>query len=251
MTNRYGNLDDLEFDWKFLSRFTAEQIAFAIHECTKEVFLKIRRAELTDLFWQKEGTRWKSPNVVRMTKLFNRTYSALCLTVMHQESVEERAKMLKKLLNVAAVLSRLNDMSSLMCVMSAISSATQRMKKSWAIVKEEQAYVYLRENLSNLVSTNSGFKELRMRHRAEPCLLYMGLLMTDLTFIIDGNGRQRTLFNMKKVLLIGSVLNEIQMAQEYLRCQAKSNLFPGCGAIEAFVLCCPENADLEMRKLNE
>jgi CRP-like cAMP-binding protein len=90
-------------------------------------------------------------------------------------------------------------------------SAIRRLKQSWAVLpKNYQADL---DRLGNLMKPTKNFKEYRnaLETANYPCIPYLGLHLTDLTFIDDGNDDlvHNGLINVEKLDLTAKVCNTI------------------------------------------
>lgn len=98
-------------------------------------------------------------------------------------------------------------------------SPVYRLKKTWKLVSEDLLKEYKR--LQAVVSPKGNYKNLRklIKERVTPCIPYIGMYLTDLTFIEDGNKDEisngsSTLINFAKRRLLGEIIEEIQFFQE-------------------------------------
>lgn len=91
-------------------------------------------------------------------------------------------------------------------------SAIRRLKGSWAMLPKN--FQNDLEKLANLMKPTKNFKEYRaaLETAAHPCIPYIGLHLTDLTFIDDGNDDtlQGGLINIEKLEMTARVCNTIQ-----------------------------------------
>jgi hypothetical protein len=67
------------------------------------------------------------------------------------------------------------------------NSSVSRMKKTWANLSKETKDIF--EGLKSYLDNNKNFNYLRtiQRFNNVPCLPYIGIFLTDLTFIEEGN----------------------------------------------------------------
>ena len=97
------------------------------------------------------------------------------------------------------------------------STAIYRLKKTWAIVDKNSMSIF--EELNTLLSRDNNFANFRKAlHKIQPpALPYLGVYLTDMTFVDQGNPDQLTgtqLINFHKRRLLSFVIREIQQYQQ-------------------------------------
>jgi len=96
------------------------------------------------------------------------------------------------------------------------SSATFRLKYTRAeLPKKTQAQF---ETAMQLMNSEGSYKAYRdaLHNANPPCVPYLGLYLTDVTFIEDGNKDFiRNLINFRKRQLVSEVVSEIQLYQQF------------------------------------
>lgn len=124
---------------------------------------------------------------------------------------KRRAALIKYFIGVAEALRSLQNFNSLMAVIASLNgSAIRRLKKSWALVPSKRAQVF--EELQGDVSQEGNYKNLRQLLATvnPPLIPYLGMYLTDLTFIEDGNKDSLDgLINFDKRRKIANVVRDI------------------------------------------
>jgi hypothetical protein len=96
-----------------------------------------------------------------------------------------------------------------------MSSSISRLKKTWAVIPAEIAQGFEKE-YSGLFFRN--FRELReaVKQSEPPCLPYLGIYLSDLTAIENGNLDfvNESLLNFEKRLMISKVISELRQNQQ-------------------------------------
>lgn len=112
----------------------------------------------------------------------------------------------------------MNNFSAVMAIVSALqSTGVFRLKQTWAGITSSQRETF--EKLKKVMSREGNFRIFRqtMRDIVPPSVPYIGVYLTDLTFIEDGNpdfvGDEETLINFVKRRMIAAVLREVQQYQ--------------------------------------
>ena len=123
---------------------------------------------------------------------------------------------LKKFIDLMEELQALNNFNGMMEVLSGINSGSvRRMKKTFAGLDAE--YTKKFEKIEFLLSHKFSYREYRdhLHNINPPCVPYMGVYLTDLTFMMDGNPDfvDGGLINFKKRRLIAEVIEEIDQYQ--------------------------------------
>lgn len=102
--------------------------------------------------------------------------------------MKERSKRVTKFIQIAQKCRELNNFNSCMAIIAGLeSSCIFRLKKTWQTVSPGSVAIF--EQLKDLTSQQHNFSKLRsvVEHSTLPCLPYIGIHLTDLVFIEDGN----------------------------------------------------------------
>jgi len=132
-----------------------------------------------------------------------------------------RARIMGKFISVADALRTLRNYNTLMAILAGLNmSATHRLKHTVALLDTQ--YIAKRDALLELVSPSGSYKNLReaWQGAAGAVLPYLGVFLTDLTFIEDGNADVlRTtatgvpLINARKRAMVYETLAQVQLFQ--------------------------------------
>lgn len=107
-----------------------------------------------------------------------------------------------------------------MAIRSALDSASIiRLKKTWDHLSLKYKVIW--ETIQKATDSQRNFAEYRQRLKKAnaPCLPFLGIYLTDMTFIDDGNPDCRTspngkqLINFNKYVKMAKILNEINHFQ--------------------------------------
>eukprot|EP01098_Paradermamoeba_levis_P016727 TRINITY_DN9231_c0_g1_i1.p1 TRINITY_DN9231_c0_g1~~TRINITY_DN9231_c0_g1_i1.p1 ORF type:complete len:652 (-),score=199.83 TRINITY_DN9231_c0_g1_i1:128-2083(-) len=200
-----------------------EEIARQLTLVEFEIYSSIKASELLNQSWNKPKLKHRSPNVLQMIARFNDLSNWVTATILKEERLKSRARMWAKLIKIAEHCHNLNNFNSLMAIIAGINnSAVHRMKftkeelpsrvnKTFTelekVMNNDQAYKVYRDHLSRV---------------DPPCIPYLGVYLTDLTFIEEGNPDiTQNLINFAKRRLIYHVIAQIQQYQ-----QKGYNLYP-------------------------
>ena len=166
----------------------AEIFEFKSHEISQQMclldadyFVKIELPEV--LRWGKEQSEALSPNLSRFIGHFNSMSFWVRTLILKETRQQEREKMYKKFLKIMRILKRMNNFSSFLAILSALDSTPIR-RLEWP-----KQYTELLAEDSKLIESSSGFKVYRetLGEAKLPCIPYLGLILTDITFVHLGN----------------------------------------------------------------
>lgn len=154
-----------------------------------------------------------------MIKRFNDVSSWVTTEIVNQtENLKNRIAMIEKFIQIAQQFLELNNFNGVMEVLAGLqSAAVHRLKKTWAGVKRKSNDKF--DEFKTLMSNRGSYKNFRhMLHNVDPpCIPYLGVYLTDLTFIEDGNPNtlnESGLINFSKRRKIASVIRDIQQFQQ-------------------------------------
>jgi hypothetical protein len=153
-----------------------------------EIFAKIEPKECLNQSWNKEYRVTKAPNINHMIQDFNKLSNWVGSEIVKQEELDKRARLMEKFIDLAGYCFELNNFNGLFSVISGLNLASVfRLKNTWAAISEEHKKKY--EDLNKYISRDFNFRALRtaLKNVKPPCIPYIGLYLTDLTFIEEGN----------------------------------------------------------------
>jgi len=188
----------------------AEQITFFDFH----YYRQIKPFELMNQRWNKH--RELSPNVTILIERFNEVSLWSSTMILSQKTAKSRALMWQRLISIAECLQRLNNFNSLMAMLASFNkSAVYRLRLTSDLLSVQSKHWF--ENAMNLMQTEGSYRNYReaLRTARTPVLPYLGVYLTDLTFIEDGNKDMMDgLINFRKRQLIYGIIADIQMYQQ-------------------------------------
>lgn len=189
----------------------AESLARQLTLVEFDLIRRISPMECLRKAWSGKDAKERAPNIARLTDMFNRKSRWIEQSILTAESTKERSKLIKYFIDVAQSCLTLGNFNGMMVFLSGLQSrCISRLKKPWS--PKKRAIV---DDLSHLIENN--FKELRrLQSQTSPCVPYIGMSLTDLTFIEDGNPDflpETGLINWNKIKLSASVIERLQAAQ--------------------------------------
>ncbi|KAI1635663.1 ras guanine nucleotide exchange factor domain-containing protein [Biscogniauxia mediterranea] len=167
--------------------FEALEIARQLTLKQMSVFCSIMPEELLGSQWMKNGGA-DSPNVKAMSGFSNDLSNLVADTILQYPEVKKRAAMIKQWIKIAQHCFDLNNYDGLMAIVCSLnSSIINRLRKTWDTVSPRRREAL--KALQAVVDPSSNHKALRARlqNHVPPCLPFLGMFLTDLTFNHDGN----------------------------------------------------------------
>jgi len=170
-----------------------------------EDYVRVRPDELLRQAWNKKDKEQKAPNLVRTFRHFNSVSALFVTAILAEGEVEARAGVIRHVLVVGMHFLRLNNYNGVVEVVSALqSSAVERLWLSWNFLGK---HLYAaKQLLCQVTANNMQVFRCLWKETATPSIPYVGVFLTDLTFLEDGNPTwadgQCTLVNMFKFRMI-------------------------------------------------
>lgn len=180
------------------------------------MFRKIQPKECLNQAWSKDNRKAKAPNIHFMIHWFNSLSNLICFKILESKNVKERAKNLAITIQLAYECSLLNNFNATFEILSALNhSSVHRLKQTWGCLTRQEKQLY--DDMNMFLSQDQNFKFLRdkISTNVPPLLPYIGLYLTDLTFLDDGNpDTVNGKINFYKRLRIASIIKDIQNYQQ-------------------------------------
>ncbi len=151
------------------------------------MFCSIMPDELLGSKWTKNGGVG-SPNVKAMSTLTTSLSNLVVDTILQYDEVKKRATTIKHWIKIANQCLALHNYDALMAITCALDDTSiKRLRITWDSVSAKRKEML--KALQSVVEFNQNHKVLRARlqERVPPCLPFLGILLTDLTFIDVGN----------------------------------------------------------------
>jgi hypothetical protein len=157
------------------------------------LFCAIQPEELLAQQWTKKKDS-KAHNVKAMSTLSTDLANLVADTILHLEDAKKRAVIIKQWVKVAAKCFELNNYDSLMAIICSLnSSMVLRLKRTWDLVSTKTKARLNELKAVTDVGRNHAVLRQRLQNHIAPCIPFVGIYLTDLTFIDVGNGPTRQL----------------------------------------------------------
>ena len=187
------------------------------------ILCAVQPEELLAQEWlKKEGS--KAVNVKAMSAL-STDLSNLVADSILQLDIKRRAVMIKQWVKIANKCLELNNYDALMAINCSLnSSMVVRLKKTWDLVSPKT--LARLDYLKTVVDCSRNYAVLRQRLRGHvaPCLPYLGIYLTDLVMVDEGNrstrqlpstapGERGSVINFDKHMKTAKIINDLQRFQ--------------------------------------
>jgi len=154
-----------------------------------------------------------------MIERFNEISSWVATTICMVEKVKDRVKVVCKFIDIAQKLRALGNFNALLEIVSGFNRGPVfRLKETFALlVKKDKQRDSILQELVAFTSSDRAYAVLRQAIKSAnpPVLPYLGMYLTDLTFIEEGNKNfVGGLINFQKQRLIASAIQDILVYQD-------------------------------------
>ncbi|KAJ3445212.1 guanine nucleotide exchange factor [Anaeramoeba flamelloides] len=186
------------------------------------LFRKIKPKECLKQGWTKKDKQKRAPNIVNLTNYFNNMSGWIANEIISHPKLRARTQLITKFIKIALQCKEFSNFNAVQEIIAGLNNAAIfRLKKSWkeisnslkekwqkliALMSRENSYCLIRDELSSI---------------DPPGLPYIGMYLTDLVFVDEGNtdllsstdGRKK-LINFDKRRRTSEVIREIQLFQQ-------------------------------------
>lgn len=211
-----------EVDRKYFMDLKVEDIASQLSLIEYELFRRIQPIELLNCAWNSAKLKHRSPHVLALINRFNLLSQFVVRMILEEPRVKQRSVVFTRWLKVCKNLERLNNFNAMLSILSGLSNAAvHRLRFTQDLVPSK--LMSEMETMLLLLSSAKSYNNYRTRiHAVNPPLMpYLGVYLTDLTFIEDGNpdglkneAGTHSLINFKKRDLVYDVIREISQYQQ-------------------------------------
>jgi son of sevenless-like protein len=181
---------------------------------------KIKLVECLNKTWQRKlqpGEPDPAANIKALILHSNQLTNWVAQMILNQADVKRRVIVIKHFVSVADKCRQLSNFSTLTSIISALGTAPiHRLSRTWQQVNGKTKDTL--ESMRKLMGSTKNFAEYRdTLHKAvPPCVPFLGVYLTDLTFIEDGIPsiiKKTTLINFAKRAKTAEVIRDIQQYQ--------------------------------------
>lgn len=177
----------------------------------------IEPKECLGMAWTKSDKELRSPNLLKMIQNFNTVSKWVAYTLVKEVNLNKRVQLLSQFISIVEYLRELNNFNAIFQIIGGLgNSSVFRLSKTFAKIKPEKKRML--EDMRVLTDPQKSWSNYRktIHEINPPCVPFLGIYQTDLTFIEDGNPDKFSngLNNFKKCRLVAAVILEIQQYQQ-------------------------------------
>ncbi|KAJ5071450.1 guanine nucleotide exchange factor [Anaeramoeba ignava] len=183
------------------------------------LFQKIQPSEFLKKIWShKTKKTQKAANLLKLITRFNNVSLWVTTEVVKVKSLNQRTLTLQRFISIGKECRNLNNFNAVMEIIGGLHNAcVHRMKNTWEQLPSKDIEAF--EDLTTLMGAQGSYKRFRSeleKKANQPLIPYVGIFLTDLTFIEDGNPSTITdnsLINFDKHRMISKIILQIQKFQ--------------------------------------
>lgn len=195
-------------------------IAHQLSKITLDIYKNIAAYELKNQAWNREKLKGLSVNVIDLIQRTNVVSFWVAMCILSPKKSKDRAKILTKMIMIAKELKDMKDYNTFMGIIAGLNmSCISRLKLTFSHVNKK--YLDILKNIQEVVDPRASFKNLRetIKHGGRNQIPYIGMYLTDLTFMDDGNPdfvvvNGVRMINMEKYKLISNCIKSFRLYQE-------------------------------------
>lgn len=189
---------------------------------TSSIFCSILPEELLGCEFMKDSNSL-AVNVRALTTFSNDLANLVVDSILLLEDAKKRAAVIKQWIKIEAKLLELHNYETLITINASLMSSTiQRLRKTWDLIGQKTKSTM--EEIKRVVDHAKNYAVLRQRisNLPAPCLPYVGIYRTDLTFIDQGCQATRELktsdetisvINLDKHSKTAKIISDLQRFQ--------------------------------------
>ncbi|CDZ96560.1 Ras1 guanine nucleotide exchange factor [Phaffia rhodozyma] len=183
-----------------------------------QLFGKIRPVELLMKAWSDMSDSKKAPNVKACIRFSNNVSKWVQVSLLSEYLPKYRAQIMKAFIQIANCCLSINNFSCMASIIAGlVSSPISRLKRTIELLSSKT--IATRDALIKLVDSerNFGAYKERLAKSNGPAVPFLGVYLTYLTFIEDGNQNflpgNKKLINFSKRTMTACIMKEIQSFQ--------------------------------------
>ncbi|KAJ6232114.1 hypothetical protein M0813_05269 [Anaeramoeba flamelloides] len=186
------------------------------------LFKKIQPQEFLQQSWTKDNKNNSSPNLVILTDYFNTISSWVTFEILKYDKLKVRIQVLKKMLLILLECKKVNNFMAVQEIIAGLNNAAiYRLKRTWGSIPKKLLDDW--QEVNSLMSNDNSYRLIRLELKkiVPPALPYIGMYLTDLVFVDNGNpdyisttdGRIK-LINFDKMRKTALIIREIKQFQQ-------------------------------------
>ncbi|KAJ6242916.1 guanine nucleotide exchange factor [Anaeramoeba flamelloides] len=153
-----------------------------------DLYQKIKPREFLNQAWTKKNKEQLAPNICNFTKFFNLISNWMANEILSHEKLKNRVNCLGKFITIGHLSKKIGNFNFVQEIIAGLSSSgVFRLKKTWKALPNKLKNLWV--DLNQLMRGETNYKVIRqiLQTIDPPALPYIGMFLTDLVFIDDGN----------------------------------------------------------------
>ncbi|KAI9206128.1 uncharacterized protein BJ171DRAFT_41707 [Polychytrium aggregatum] len=171
-----------------------KELAKQIALMNAQQFRSIKLCEFSSLGWTGPEKNIRAANIVAMTQLFNQVAIWTGNVILFSENAKRRLHLLCHFIAVAKSLYDVGDFNGVYNIISALNSTPiYRLQRTWTMISRKERAIF--DKLSELMSPLNNCESYRQKlaQAKSPCIPYLGLFLSDLTYLNEALKKERAL----------------------------------------------------------
>ncbi|XP_049849437.1 ras guanine nucleotide exchange factor A-like [Schistocerca gregaria] len=203
-----------------------EELVRQITLLDSNYFRKINLHEFLNNGWMKPDKERRSPNILIMINSFNNISRWVSSEILRQTSLKQRALTINFFICMAQKFYEYHNYNGIMEILSALqNSAIHRLYDTWDMLPLKSWEMF--NNLCTLMNSNAGegnyyCYRMELEGCIPPVIPYLGVHLTDLIFLNDGNkdfiDEEKKMINWYKMSKIARVVRSMAIKQQAPYC---------------------------------
>jgi len=153
-----------------------------------ENYIQIEPKELLNQAWNKD--KENAPYVRKMIESFNYLSNFVQSRILSFGTPKERGRQIANFLKILSVLRENHNFNGCQSIVAGLtSSSIFRLTASWHVARKDKQLALIYDDIVQTLSSDGSYSRIRktLKNLDPPIIPYMGMYLTDLTFIEDGN----------------------------------------------------------------
>eukprot|EP01088_Endostelium_zonatum_P007577 TRINITY_DN1988_c1_g1_i1.p1 TRINITY_DN1988_c1_g1~~TRINITY_DN1988_c1_g1_i1.p1 ORF type:complete len:1287 (-),score=395.26 TRINITY_DN1988_c1_g1_i1:145-4005(-) len=195
-----------------------EEVARQLTLIEERLYKAIEPSECLGLKWMKDDKETSAKNIISLISRFNDVSRWVASSIVEIYDIKSRTVMMNRFITIAVKCFELNNFNCVMEILSGLQNASvYRLKATFEMLPKKTWEMF--EEMNEVLSSHENFKMFRAKLHSvnPPCIPYLGIFLTDLTFIQQGNSdylAKSKLINFTKMKYVARVIGEIQQYQQ-------------------------------------
>eukprot|EP00009_Paramoeba_aestuarina_P001381 CAMPEP_0201513038 /NCGR_PEP_ID=MMETSP0161_2-20130828/5174_1 /ASSEMBLY_ACC=CAM_ASM_000251 /TAXON_ID=180227 /ORGANISM="Neoparamoeba aestuarina, Strain SoJaBio B1-5/56/2" /LENGTH=237 /DNA_ID=CAMNT_0047909103 /DNA_START=286 /DNA_END=999 /DNA_ORIENTATION=+ len=166
---------------------------------------------------KKDEREGRGGSLVELVNYFNRVVLLVSQCILSFEKLEQRSKVMSLWVRVATHCLEINNYNGAMEVFAGLNQlAVFRLKHTIAAMSDEDKKRM--QKLDELLAPHAGYIKLKtaVSTSAPPCVPYMGLYISDMTYILDGmpSKLESGMYNYQKFQTCANLVQQVRLFQD-------------------------------------